>query len=144
MTKLQNSQIELYKRHSRGFTNASLCNVPLFCICECKTKNRNDSLKGQNRKMSNIFDLFKQIEKKSESENMNVTHIVVGLGNPGEKYQKTRHNVGFLTMDYIAEKLNVNITKAKYKALVCDVTLGGKRVLLMNRSNLLIFEAVVL
>ena len=81
--------------------------------------------------MSNIFDLFKQIEKK-ETENVNVTHIVVGLGNPGEKYQKTRHNVGFVAMDYISEKLNIKITKAKYKALVCDANFGGKRVLFMK------------
>ena len=82
--------------------------------------------------MSNIFDLFKQIEKSRETTTSNITHLVVGLGNPGEKYQKTRHNIGFLALDYISEKLGIKITKSKFKALVCDADFGGKRVLFMK------------
>lgn len=82
--------------------------------------------------MSNIFDLFKQIEKKSDAPSGNITHLVVGLGNPGEKYVKTRHNVGFLTMDYIADKLNIKITRVKFKALVGEGDINGKRVLFMK------------
>lgn len=82
--------------------------------------------------MSNIFDLFKQIERNNTSANKTVTHIVVGLGNPGEKYQKTRHNVGFMALDYISEKLNIKINRAKFKALVCDCELADKRVLFMK------------
>ena len=81
--------------------------------------------------MSSIFDLFKQIETKNEPLG-NVTHLVVGLGNPGEKYMKTRHNVGFMTLDYLSEKLNIKITKAKFKALVGDGEVSGKRVLFMK------------
>ena len=80
--------------------------------------------------MSNIFDLFKKIEKKEDSRP--ITHIVVGLGNPGAKYEKTRHNAGFLAIDYIAKKLSVKIDRAKFNALVCEATLGEHRVLLMK------------
>ena len=82
--------------------------------------------------MSNIFDLFKQIEKKNDVPTGNITHLVVGLGNPGEKYSKTRHNVGFMTMDYLSEKLNVKINRSKFKALVGDGEMGGSRVLFMK------------
>ncbi len=98
--------------------------------------------------MSNIFDLFKQIEKKNENVSSNVTHLVVGLGNPGEKYQKTRHNMGFLAIDYISEKLSVKVNKSKFKALIADADLGGKRALFMkpqtfmNNSGEAVREAV--
>ena len=95
--------------------------------------------------MSNIFDLFKSIEKKTETGP--VTHIIVGLGNPGTKYEKTRHNAGFIAVDYIAEKLGVKIDRVKFHALVCECELTGKRVLLMkpetfmNNSGVAIGEA---
>ena len=52
--------------------------------------------------MSNIFDLFKKIEKKEDPTPL--SYIVAGLGNPGDEYKLTRHNIGFLAIDYIAEK----------------------------------------
>ncbi len=98
--------------------------------------------------MSTVFDLFKKIEKKEDTPAGNITHLVVGLGNPGEKYQKTRHNIGFMTLDYISEKLDLKITKSKFKALVCDKEVCGKRVLFMkpqtfmNNSGEAVREAV--
>ena len=82
--------------------------------------------------MSNIFDLFKQIEKKNDIPAGNVTHLVVGLGNPGEKYARTRHNIGFMSLDYLSEKIGIKITKSKFKALVADSEFAGKRVLFMK------------
>ncbi|MBE6644302.1 MAG: aminoacyl-tRNA hydrolase [Ruminococcaceae bacterium] len=96
--------------------------------------------------MSNIFDLFKKIEKKEEP--LPITHIVVGLGNPGAEYAVTRHNAGFLAIDSIAQSAGVKIDKAKFKALVTEATIGGVRVLLMkpqtymNSSGEAIGEAV--
>lgn len=80
--------------------------------------------------MSNIFDLFKKIEKKEDAKP--VTHIIAGLGNPGTEYEKTRHNAGFLAIDYIASKYNVKINRLKFKALVAEADIGGMRVLLMK------------
>ena len=80
--------------------------------------------------MSNIFDLFKKIEKKADTTP--VSFIIAGLGNPGAQYDKTRHNVGFVAIDYIAEKLGVRIDRAKFHALTAEAKIGEVRVLLMK------------
>lgn len=80
--------------------------------------------------MSNIFDLFKKIESPESAKPL--THLIVGLGNPGAKYAKTRHNAGFLALDYIAEKCGISVTRAKFNALVGEGQLGGARVMLMK------------
>ena len=85
--------------------------------------------------MSNIFDLFKQIEKKSDIQP--VTYIVAGLGNIGKQYEKTRHNAGFLAIDYIAEKCGVKIDRVKFHSTVAEANIGGARVLLMKPSTLM-------
>ncbi|MBQ8818194.1 MAG: aminoacyl-tRNA hydrolase [Clostridia bacterium] len=82
--------------------------------------------------MANIFDLFKQISASNETGKLPVKYIVAGLGNPGKEYENTRHNAGFLTIDYIAEKKGVKIDRAKFKALTATVDIGGVGVLLMK------------
>ncbi len=95
--------------------------------------------------MSNIFDLFKKIEKKEDPTPL--SYIVVGLGNPGDEYKLTRHNIGFLAIDYIAEKCGVRIDRVKFHALTAEARIGGARVLLMkpttfmNNSGVAIGEA---
>ncbi len=95
--------------------------------------------------MADIFDLFKKIEKPAVNRSEPITHIIVGLGNPGDKYLKTRHNAGFLTLDYATQRLNVKIDRSKYKALVGEAVIGGKRVLLMKPQTFMNLsgEAVV-
>ncbi|MDO4459949.1 MAG: aminoacyl-tRNA hydrolase [Clostridia bacterium] len=61
-----------------------------------------------------------------------VDFMIVGLGNPGDKYDNTRHNAGFIAIDKIADAWNIRITKLKYKALIGDGTVDGKKVLLMK------------
>ena len=85
--------------------------------------------------MSNIFDLFKKIEQKSDTSP--VTYIVAGLGNVGKQYEKTRHNAGFLAIDYIAEKCGVKIDRVKFHATVAEANIGGARVLLMKPTTLM-------
>ena len=82
--------------------------------------------------MANIFDLFKKIEKASIAPAGPITHLVVGLGNPGAQYANTRHNAGFLALDAIAERAGVRMERTRFKALVAEATVGGARVLLMK------------
>ncbi len=56
--------------------------------------------------------------------------LIVGLGNPGEKYELTRHNVGFMFIDRLADRMNGSVKKLKFKSLYGDCTLGGVRCLL--------------
>lgn len=85
--------------------------------------------------MSNIFDLFKKIETKPDSSP--VSFLIVGLGNIGKQYERTRHNAGFLAVDYIAESLGVKIDRVKFHATVGEVTVGGVRALLMKPTTLM-------
>lgn len=57
-------------------------------------------------------------------------YLIVGLGNPGEKYTFTRHNAGFLAIDYISQKENIEVKKIKHKALIGEGTIAGERVVL--------------
>ncbi len=77
-----------------------------------------------------IFELFKKIENKEDGSG-NITHILVGLGNPGDKYKKTRHNAGFLSVGYISKNKGIDVNKSKFNALVGECTVGGKRTLVM-------------
>ena len=82
--------------------------------------------------MANIFDLFKQISTGSDTGSGAVEYILVGLGNPGKEYERTRHNAGFMAMDYISGRCGAKIDRAKFSALVGEATINGKRVLLMK------------
>ena len=82
--------------------------------------------------MADIFELFKKISSGETKKPSPITHIVVGLGNPGDKYFTTRHNAGFLSMDYISQKYSVKIDRVKFKALCGEATINGKSVLLMK------------
>ena len=82
--------------------------------------------------MANIFDLFKQISTDSDAGSGAVEYILAGLGNPGKEYERTRHNAGFMAMDYISGRCGARIDRAKFSALVGEATINGKRVLLMK------------
>ena len=61
-----------------------------------------------------------------------VDWLIVGLGNPGQKYEHTRHNMGFLTVDLLAEKLGVKLNKVKFKAAYNIVKFAGCKCLVMK------------
>lgn len=58
--------------------------------------------------------------------------IIAGLGNPGKRYENTKHNVGFITLDQLAEKHDIKINKIKHKALVGEGRIFDQRVLLVK------------
>lgn len=78
-----------------------------------------------------IQDLFKKIET-TRTPTGKPEYIVAGLGNPGREYAETRHNAGFMALDFIAEKLGVKADRAKFDALCVTAGIGGKSVLLMK------------
>ncbi len=75
-------------------------------------------------------------------------YIIAGLGNPGKKYENTRHNMGFIAIDLLAEEFGIKVDKLKFKSLVGEGRIAGQRVLLMkpqtymNLSGEAIREAV--
>ena len=95
-----------------------------------------------------IFDLFAQIEQKRTAAPATPPEwLVVGLGNPGKKYENTRHNTGFLVMDTLCREHGVSCDRSRFRALTGEAVLGGKRVLLlkpqtfMNLSGEAVHEA---
>ena len=59
-------------------------------------------------------------------------YLIVGLGNPGKQYEMTRHNIGFHTIDYIADKYGAKLTKLKFKAVYGEATISGEKVYLVK------------
>ena len=59
-------------------------------------------------------------------------YLIIGLGNPEEEYSKTRHNMGFNTINKLAQKQNIQINKTKYEGLYETTTIEGKKVILIK------------
>ena len=63
---------------------------------------------------------------------MNETWLIVGLGNPGREYEKTRHNAGFRAIDVLADSLGCKIDKAKFQGLYGQANYKGKKIMLLK------------
>ena len=60
------------------------------------------------------------------------TYLIAGLGNPDKKYEETRHNAGFKSLDKLAEKLHVSVTDKKFKGLFGSTVSEGKKLMLLK------------
>lgn len=73
--------------------------------------------------------------------------LIVGLGNPGDNYSKTRHNIGFRTVELLAKRLGVKIDRVKFRGLYAQANFDGKKLILlkpqtfMNNSGLSVMDA---
>ena len=95
-----------------------------------------------------IFDVFDRISSKSPAPNGKIEYVIAGLGNPGMEYEGTRHNAGFAVLDTLAEQLGEKIDRLRFKGKTAEVTINGKRCLLlkpttyMNNSGESIIQAL--
>ena len=62
----------------------------------------------------------------------NETWLIVGLGNPGKEYERTRHNCGFRALDVLADKLGCKIDKGKFQGIYGQANYGGKKLMLLK------------
>ena len=62
----------------------------------------------------------------------NENWLIVGLGNPGREYEKTRHNAGFRALDLLADSLGCKVDKLKFQGLYAQVNYGGKKLFLLK------------
>lgn len=59
-------------------------------------------------------------------------YVIVGLGNPGDRYAETKHNIGFITIDYLAEQHSIKMNKTKHKGIIGEGAMGGEKILLVK------------
>ena len=70
--------------------------------------------------------------KEAVQEETGKMVIIVGLGNPKKEYENTRHNIGFMAIDALAEKYNISVLDCKHKALIGKGVINGYKVVLVK------------
>lgn len=86
-----------------------------------------------------VFDIFKKIETENKDGNKyktgQIEYIICGLGNPGTRYENTRHNAGFMAIDRLADKLGISVKKLIFKSLTGEASVNGARCFLMKPTT---------
>lgn len=78
-----------------------------------------------------VFDIFEKLKNRHSNVGP-IKKIVVGLGNPGPKYDNTRHNVGFRAIDALSKEFNIRVDRNKFEAFIGDGFINGVRCLLVK------------
>ena len=81
--------------------------------------------------MADIIDFFRR-ERPAEDASSRIQWVLAGLGNPGPRYEGTRHNAGFRALDGIAADAGVRIDRSRFHGLSAEATVAGRRVLLLK------------
>lgn len=108
----------------------------------------NGRLQGLNSAMAGLIKRVWRITKRDFDDMAQAVNIVVGLGNPGDEYVNTRHNIGFKVIDSLAELLKIDVRKRKFGARFGIGEFSDKKLILlkpwryMNRSGLPVATAV--
>ncbi len=82
--------------------------------------------------MDQFFAAIRAQREKKEEAAGGEMYLIAGLGNPGREYRESRHNFGFMVLDRLAERLNVQFDKEQQKALVTTVPYEGRKLLLVK------------
>lgn len=93
-------------------------------------------MKSKDNAIASILEaLFDKQKSSAAPQNESVgaattPYLIVGLGNPGREYRTTRHNIGFMLLDHLAERLGVSFSRLESQALVAKTEHSGKRIVL--------------
>jgi PTH1 family peptidyl-tRNA hydrolase len=101
----------------------------------------------KNTNLDKIFEALRGLTSRRESQTPQFvdptgeTFLIVGLGNPGRDLEFTRHNIGFMVVNQLADRLNLNFSRSQSKALITDGYFQGHKIILvkphtyMNKSG---------
>src|SRR5690348_3705953 len=85
-------------------------------------------------RFSRLFEQFRPAAARHdqpEDERSEIRWVVMGLGNPGEQYRRSRHNLGFMTIQRLAARHNVQLTRRKFNGIYTEIPLAAGNVILI-------------
>lgn len=117
-------------------------------ICSCTFANcKAELVRLKKTLVMSIFDAFARLEAEKKEKTAAAaasapSWLIVGLGNPDKKYDRTRHNTGFICVDQMAAQLGTPIIRKKFDAMTAEAKIAGERVLLMKPQTFMNLSGV--